>query len=202
MGHRATRISRCIRCRMHIDDCICSQIPTYELATRLVLVMHYAELNKASSSGVLALAALSHSELRVHGLLEADRRVDVSDLYTRERRTLVLYPDPNAPMLTSQFVAADPRPITLVILDGTWRQAGRMRRRLPGLDPNSFVSLSDGAPSNWPLRCQHRSDGVSTLEAIARAFGILESLEVQRDLEKLLQLSARATLASRGIHGS
>jgi DTW domain-containing protein YfiP len=187
---------------MHVNDCICSQIPTYDLATRLVLVMHYAELSKASSSGVLALAALSHSELRVHGLFEPDRRIDVSDLYTRERRTLVLYPEPNAPALTPQFVAADPRPTTLVILDGTWRQAGRMRRRLPGLDPDSIVSLPHGPPSSWPLRGQHRSDSVSTLEAIARAFGILESLDVQRDLEKLLHLSVRTILASRGIHGS
>ena len=77
---------------MHLPDCICDRIPTYELRPRLALVMHYVETRKASSSGALALASLTNSELRIHGLPEPERRVDVSDLYIPERRTLVLMP--------------------------------------------------------------------------------------------------------------
>lgn len=182
---------------MHQHLCICQAIPTYQLTTRLVLVMHYREVIKTTSTGPLALEALPNSELRIHGY--QDQPLDLSDLDVPERRTVLLYPGEEVPVLDSEFLARDSRPITLVVPDGTWRQAARMGRRIPGLDHAEMVALPPGPPTEWGIRREHHPQGLATFEAIARAMGIIESPEVQTGLETIFRLMVHRTRQARGL---
>lgn len=181
---------------MHLPLCICAAIPRYELETRLVLVMHRREEKKSTATGPLALEALPNSELRVHGY--PDRPLDFSDLNNAGRRTLLLYPGEDAPVLSKDFLDLDHRPITLVVPDGSWRQAAKMGRRLPGLDHAEMVRLPEGARTQWGIRQENHPQGLATFEAIARAFGIIESPAVQSGLEELFRLMVQRTLHTRG----
>ncbi|QSV46757.1 tRNA-uridine aminocarboxypropyltransferase [Geobacter benzoatilyticus] len=196
MGIRAKRSERCERCRMHLERCVCPAIPRYDLATRVVLVMHHREYPKPTATGPLALEALPNSELRIHG--ERDSLLDLSDLAVPERRTLLLYPGDDVPVLTRELVERDPRPVTLVVPDGTWRQASRMGRRLPGLAHAEMVRLPEGLPTQWGVRREHHPQGLATFEAIARALGIIESPAVQTGLEELFRLMVQRTLEAGG----
>lgn len=180
------------------DLCICPSIPRYDLPTRIVLVMHHREWIKTTATGPLALEALPNSELRIHGY--PDRPLDFSDLDIPERRTLLLFPGEDVPVLGRGLLDQDDRPITLVVPDGTWRQASRMGRRLPGLDHAEMVRLPKGAPTEWGLRREYHPDGLATFEAIARALGIIESPAVQTGLEELFRLMVQRTRQSRGDH--
>ncbi|MFO0671565.1 MAG: DTW domain-containing protein [Polyangiaceae bacterium] len=59
--------------------------------------------------------------------------------------------------------------MTLVVPDGTWRQASKMRRRVPGLANVRCVALPASADRTPRLRAEAHAHGLSTLEAIARA---------------------------------
>ena len=190
---------RCGRCRMQIRLCICAAITRYTLDTRLVLVMHQRECYKPTATGPLALEVLPNSELRVHGRREG--RLDLSDLNVPGRRTLLLYPRVDVPVLSRAFLDRDKRPVTLVVPDGSWRQAGRMARRLPGLEHAERVRLPAGPLSEWGIRRQSQAEHVATFEAIARALGIIESPDVQSGMEALFRLMVRKTLQSRGRPG-
>ncbi len=181
---------------MHMLLCICPTIPRYTLATRLILVMHHRELHKPTATGPLALEALVNSELRVHG--HRDRPLDCSDLDTPDRRTLLLYPGEDASVLNRELLERDSRPVTLVVPDGTWGQAARMGRRLPGVGHAEMVRLPEGPPTSWGIRREHHPQGLATFEAIARAFGIIESPLVQAGLEELFRLMVERTLQARG----
>jgi len=181
---------------MQVGLCICAAIPRYALDTRLVLVMHQRECYKPTATGPLALEVLLNSELRVHG--RRDRRLDLSDLNVPERRTLLLYPREDVPVLGRAFLDRDKRPVTLVVPDGSWRQAGRMARRLPGLEHAERVRLPAGPLSQWGIRRQSHAEHVATFEAIARALGIIESPAVQSGMEDLFRLMVRRTRQSRG----
>jgi DTW domain-containing protein YfiP len=159
--------------------------------------MHHREIVKTTSTGPLALAALTNSELRIHG--REDRPLDFRDLDRPDRRTLLLYPGDDAPTLSKGFLGRDSRPVTLVVPDGTWRQASRMGRRLPGLGHAEMVRLSDGLKTCWGIRREHHPQGLATFEAIARALGIIESTAVQAGLEELFRLMVRRTLLARGL---
>jgi len=180
---------------MHADLCICRSIPRYPLNTRLVLVMHHREQIKTTATGPLALEALPNSELRIHGY--QDRPLDFSDLNIPERRTLLLYPGDEVPVLSGTLLDQDSRPVTLVVPDGTWRQASRMGRRLPGLEHAEMVRLPVGPLSEWGIRKEAHPHGLATFEAIARALGIIESPAVQRGMEELFRLMVKRTLHAR-----
>ncbi len=196
MGHRSKRAIRCTRCRLHTTSCICEHIEPIASNTRLALVMHHREVDKPTATGPLALLALSNSELFVHGLRES--LLDLHHLQSEGRRVLVLFPAEGARTLDQAIQDGDARPITLVVPDGSWRQAHRMPRRIPGLENVECVVLPAGPNSRWGIRKEPVEGGVATFEAIARAFGILESSAVQSKLEALFDQLVEATLAASG----
>lgn len=197
MGRRSKRVERCVRCRMHLGLCVCDAVPHLDLRTRLLLVMHHREIKKNTATGHLALMALPNSELRLHG--DRSTPLDLSDVDDRAQRVLVLFPSDDAALLTRELVLRDPRPVTLVVPDGNWRQAAKIGRRVPGLEHVERVRLSPGPQSRYRLRSENRADGLATCEAIARAFGVLETPDVQAQLEGLFNLMVERTLSTRGL---
>ncbi|MFC1762113.1 DTW domain-containing protein [Planctomycetota bacterium] len=197
MAGRKRMANRCFRCRMHADLCICSATPRLDLVTRLIMVMHYREITKTTSTAVLALNILGNSECRLHG--EINHRLDLDDLNDPDRRLLVLYPDPNAATLTTSLLEKEDRPVSLLVPDGTWRDVRRMRRRVLGLPYAKTVKLPAGPPGEWTIRKTTNPNHLSTCEAIARAYGILESPHVQIQLEAVFRLMVQRIRHSRGL---
>lgn len=197
MGAPSYKSERCPRCRLQLQNCICALIPELKLATRLVLVMHHRECAKTTATGPLALEAMPNSELKIQGM--KGEPLDLTDLNDPRRRLLLLYPGDDVSCLTSTFIEKDPRPITLVVPDGTWTQTGKMARRIPGLDQAEKIKLPTGRPSEWFIRKTVHPFALSTYEAIARAMGVIEGQAVQEKLEALFHVMVERTLKSKGI---
>lgn len=195
MGQRKKRAERCSQCRLHIALCQCAQIPSLEVATRLVLVMHRREQHRPTATGKLALQVLPNHALLLHGYRDAP--VDLNDHVEPGRRGLLLFPSDDAQPLTAAFLARDPRPVTLVVPDGSWRQASRAARRLPGVEHFENITLPEGESTRYQLRREPKEGGLATMEAIARAYGVLEGPQVQRALEDVFHEMVRRTLLTR-----
>lgn len=181
---------------MHCQLCLCANLPRLELLTRVVLIMHHREVSKPTATGPLALLALEGSRLCVHG--EQGAPLDLSAEHSADRRVLLLFPREDARLLTPELVAQDPRPVTLLVPDGNWRQASRASRRIPGVAQAECVALAPGPPTRYRLRNEPKLGGLATFEALARALGVLESLAVQQQLEALFERMVEATLSTRG----
>lgn len=188
---------RCMYCRMHVHLCICADTPSLDLSTRLIMVMHFREMKKTTSTAILALNALRNSEVRLHG--KQDQTLTLDDLDDPDRRLLVLYPDPNAETLSPTFLKQEDRPISLLVPDGTWRQVASMRRRLLRLPYAKTVRLPEGGPGEWTIRRTGGPNQLSTYEAIARAYGIIESPQVQTQLETVFRLMVDRIRHTRGL---
>jgi DTW domain-containing protein YfiP len=179
---------------MHGSLCVCALIPRLTTRTRLLLVIHRYEDRKTTNTGRLAAECLSQSLVVVRGHESAPSdRVEIPE----GTRPLFLFPHEDARDLR-EFV--DPRvPITLIVPDGTWRQAARVRRRVRGLDDVPCVRLPpDGPQSRYRLRLESHDDGLATMEAIARAFGILEGPAVEEALMHVFGAAVERTLWARG----
>lgn len=187
---------RCPRCEIRKPLCFCDAIPQIPLATRLVIVMHVAEEVLTTNTARLAAKALPNSEIRIRGRRE---RMATAGLVEDGRQSLLLYPSPRACELNSDLVARLTGPVTLIVPDGSWSQTRKMVRREPALAMIPHVKLPPGPPSEYRLRIQPSDKSLCTLEAIARAMGILESREVQDRLESLLRVMVERTLWSRGM---
>jgi DTW domain-containing protein YfiP len=181
---------------MHAGTCVCAHIVPLALETRIVLIMHYKELPKTTATGPMALAALTHSELHVHG--RRDQPVELDHLHEEDRRVLVLFPQEGACSLSEAFRNDDPRPVTLIVPDGNWHQASRMPKRIGAVARAQPVTLPAGPTTRWGVRRETHPSGLATFEAIARALGHLESDAVRVQLESLFERMVTATFRSRG----
>ena len=180
---------------MHLGLCVCSLVPDppIETRTRLVLVIHRYEDRKTTNTGRLAAACLSNSEVVLRGGIDAPSaplRIEAGSL------PLVLFPHVDAEPL--ELHAKSDRPITLIVPDGTWRQASKVRQRVPGLREMTCVSLPRGAPSGYRLRAEAHETGVSTIEAIARAMTLVEGAHVGAALDRVFRAIVDRTLYARG----
>lgn len=182
---------------MHMSLCICDQIPRLTTPSRLCVVMHREETRKPTNTGRLALRCLTNSELLVHGNIGEELEApwlgsDASSI----RGGLLLYPCDEAEALAAHHLAQGP--VRLVVPDGTWRQAAKMTRRIDWLATMPRVSLPGGEQSSYRLRSEPKEGGLATMEAIARAFGVLEGPSVQAALEDIFRKMVDRTLYSRG----
>src|SRR5262249_13173860 len=131
--------------------------------------IHAKELKRTTNTGRLALHALVNSEMLVRG--ESRERADLSHLILPNYENYVLYPSEDAIELEELKPL---RPVHLIVSDGNWRQAGKLNTRHPELSHLPRVKIGSRNLARHHLRKEHFSEGLSTLEAIALAFGVLE----------------------------
>lgn len=112
---------------------------------------------------------------------------------------LLLYPSDEAEPLAREHLANGP--VRLVVPDGTWRQAAKMTKRIAWIADLPRVSLPPGDETTYRLRSEPKDGGLATLEAIARAFAILEGEHVEAQLSDVFRRMVDRTLYSRGQIG-
>lgn len=159
----------CARCRRPTAVCYCAHIHTLPTRTRVVLLQHPRERHVGVNTARMAHLALPNSLLR----LGLDFSVDpvVSAELASSPDTYLLFPGPNA-----RDAAALPRdrPITLVVLDGTWWQARKLYKLNPALAALPQVAFSPRQASEYRIRRQPAAFCLSTIEALAEVLPMLE----------------------------
>ncbi|MBL7669748.1 MAG: DTW domain-containing protein [Bdellovibrionaceae bacterium] len=187
----------CQICFLHQDLCICAVIPRLTLATRIVLVVHAKELKRTTNTGRLAMHALVNSEMIVRGQNKVP--VDLTPLLQDTYETFLFYPSEEAVELSEIVSVARSKPIQLIVPDGNWRQASKVSTRHPELAQVPRVKISEKNLASYHLRKEHFAEGLSTLEAIAKALGLIEGSMVGDQLLRLYQAKLKATMLGRGL---
>ena len=181
---------RCPRCRLHSDRCICVSLPNLTPPIPVVMLQHWKEARKPTSTGGLFTRLAEGCEQRVYG--DRDRPFDTSGL-DAPGSWLVFPPrEPPDPL------PAEP-PTQLVVVDGTWGQASRMVRHIPELARLPRLSFVAPARDVRRLRLPHSPEARSTLEAVAAAFRVLGHTPFADELECLHDHYVFETLRQRGI---
>lgn len=173
--------------------CICDQVTQIETRTALTLIMHRSELPKTTNTGVFTCHCLPNSRMLTFGVMEEPLP---EPMFDEGVRPVLLFPHEHAKPLAS-FRDSE-KPINLVVPDGTWRQASKMSKRVPGLINVECAFLPAGEPSQYQLRTNQKEGGLSTMEAVARAFGVLEGEAVQQQLEHSFRLMIERILWMKG----
>lgn len=157
--------------------------------------MHCSERNKPSNTARLVNLALPNSEIRYQG--EIHKPLSLDGLGDPERETLILFPEASAALLDPSEAAQIRKPVTLVVPDGTWKQAKKIAAYASSIPGSRRICVPFIEPSRYRLRTADRANRLCTLEAIARALGVLDSIEVRSELEQLLDEMVRRVLISR-----
>lgn len=133
----------------------------------VLVVRHHLEAHKVSNTGCLAPAVLANAAVTDFG----SRRHRFDESALADSGSFVLFPG-GIPIAD---VADEIE--QLVVLDGSWSQARRMRARIPEIAALRSVSLGGALPPALTLRRPRRSGELATAVAIA------DALEATGDLE-------------------
>lgn len=165
-GQRHCVRPRCADCGLHPVICVCEQRPEVSLPFSLLIVQHRRELHKPTNSVRPLRKVLQDTEL-VHYAVRGET-FDAGPLTRSNRRYCLLFPEsPEAP--APRTVEKVSRGDTLVVLDGTWAQCTRMRKKIEALQSMATVSLQVNAASAWGIRHTLDPNRLSTFEAVTAA---------------------------------
>ena len=158
----------CGRCGRPVVVCFCDRITLLPTRHRLLLLQHPRERRMGIGTARLAHLALPGSQLRVGLDFSTD---PVVRALLAQPPAYVLFPGPQA--LPPEQLPGD-RPITLVVLDGTWAQARKLLTLNPAIAALPRVAFRPRRPSAYEIRRQPAEFCLSTIEALAE---VLERLE-------------------------
>mmetsp|Transcript_11576 Transcript_11576/g.34467 ORF Transcript_11576/g.34467 Transcript_11576/m.34467 type:complete len:281 (+) Transcript_11576:157-999(+) len=198
------RHPNCRRCWLQRAHCVCGSCPPLSAAApvrRVYVVMHHKELLLAVDTAKLILAAFPDSHLVIGGLAHQPAEAEMMRSLAAGE-AYVLFPEDGA--ASPADVVDREAPFDLVVLDGTWEQASKLARRLPGprlaLDHATVARLSAGEgrqlrphPEKWRE--------VSTLSALRHALASLGVPEAAAlaDYQAVADAAARRQLGPRRL---
>jgi DTW domain-containing protein YfiP len=175
----------CARCLLNHAICLCAALPRVESRTEVVLIRHVSERWLTSNTGRFAALALGRARVLEYGRGEP---FDESKIEL----------DGAALLVHTGARSLDFTPRRLIVLDGSFRQASRMYKRISALRALPELGLPPPASTPHRLRKPTHPEGMSTLEAVATALAQLEGAAVGEPLFELYAELVRRTDALRG----
>jgi len=184
---------------MRQEFCICAEIVRFRqrlnVRTRVLVLMHHREENLTTNTAHLASLLLPRCEIHLRG--EIGQALVPEKILQEGESPLLLYPSEDAEFLDVELIERLPHPPTLIVPDGSWRQASKVAKRESFLKNVPRVTLRPDAPSRYRLRREPKAEGLATFEAIARALGVIEGKQIRQELEDVFDMMVERTLRSR-----
>jgi DTW domain-containing protein YfiP len=190
--------NRCLTCLQLKTTCICSFTPHLESQIPFLLVQHSRERCRSSNTGRLLQLAFPQIPTFLHEKPE-DVQALTQTLQNYPGHAFVVFPSTSGVSIEDlQHLQKEQHPFCLILLDGSWRQAKRMKSRIPILRTLPCISLKAPSPSNYLLRKQNREEGLSTVEAAILLMKELQCAPYTL-LEDFYQRMMQHSLLMRGI---
>jgi DTW domain-containing protein YfiP len=174
-------------------------IPPVVTRLRVHVLIHRGEQHKPSSTGALVARAVDDATCHVYqrktrfcpaAHFPAETLVPGGELW-------ILHPTGD-PLPGATDPADEPRRPHVLLLDGTWRQAGEMLRSVEGMGRRVRLPEPTAEPSRYWLREQPEPTHLSTAEALLGILRAVGDAAAERRLRLHFELHVYATLLARG----
>ncbi len=179
---------RCPRCQLPPRWCICEGIRPVDCPVKVDVLMHHMEQWRPSSTGHLIRRFVPTSTVHVY---RRERGLERSEIVDPAKTLWVLHPLGEPPPTDTP-----PAGLQVLLLDGTWRQAGDMMRAVEGWGRR--VSLPMTGESRYWLRTQAGEGKFCTAEALVFLLQVLGLAKEHAALKLQFELHVYAGLCSRG----
>ncbi len=191
--------ARCPGCSQPPRLCICGAIPPIDTRLNVHVLIHRHEHAKPSSTGALVARAVTGAACHIY---QRETRFFSAAGFPAHAiapgcEVWILHPHGD-PLPAAADRAHDPLPSHVLLLDGTWRQAGEMLRAVEGVGRRVRLPRPDAEPSRYWLRNQAQPTHLSTAEALMGVFKACGETAAERLLRLHFELHVYTTLLARG----
>jgi len=160
----------CDLCLYPVKTCVCEAVSNVTCQTKIYVMQHPSEVKAAKNTVRLAQLCLKNLTLIVGE--EPDDFKSIQNLSVEN--TFLLYPDDDA-IEVEHLKQSNRLPINLIILDGTWKKAYKLKMMNPWLSQFKTLSFASLPKNQYVIRKAKRSDSLSSLEAIAYSLEVIEN---------------------------
>jgi len=159
----------CERCWRPIKVCFCAHVVPLHTRTKVIILQHPRERDVGVGTVRLARVCLPDAVVRV-GIDFSDDKVVQAAVASGQAH--VVYPGPQAQDVESVIPGTH---VTLILVDGTWKQAQQLLKANPALMQLPQLRFSPTRASAYnPIRREPAFHCVATIEALAHVLGHLE----------------------------
>jgi DTW domain-containing protein YfiP len=201
---RGKSVVRCDSCQLAQFACICPWRPSLSSGCEFVLLMHRDEVFKPTNTGRL-IADVLPMQTHVFCWSRTEPAEELLALLgDKKRRCVLVFPaevagTASTPREVIYELPEDDKLTTFILLDGTWKQSGRMFHLSRWLDSVPCVQLSEALVRGYAVRKSHQEHYLSTAEAaglclqMAREQRVADALFDYFQLFNIHYLATRAT---------
>lgn len=207
---RGKSVVRCDVCQMASFACMCAWRPKLQSRCEFILLMHRIEVFKPTNTGRL-IADVLPNQTHVFCWSRTEPEEELLALLSdKSRQCFIVFPansDPNTNAsgkvsrnIFDKIPDNKKTPI-FILLDGTWKQSGRMFHLSRWLDDVGCISLSNvllpDYVKSYAMRKSHKDDYLSTAEAAALCLELIGEQTNSAVLLNYFQLFNEHYLATR-----
>lgn len=164
----------CNHCHYPIKTCVCEAVSKISCETKIYVMQHPSEVKEAKNTVRLAQLCLPNLEVYIGEEPESFKLIQ----NLSKENTFLLYPDENAAEIEN-LNKTSVQKINLIILDGTWKKAYKLKMKNPWLSSFKTLTFANLPKNQYTIRKAKRPDSLSSLEAIAYSIEVLENANTQ-----------------------
>lgn len=158
-------MQRCLKCLLPQQSCVCRALEPIEVGINITIIRHWKETLRASNTARLVEHSLSNVTMLDFGY---DHEI-LDDFTVCPEDDIVLFP----PSEGIPSISPGTPIKRLIVPDGTWKQVRKILGRYPQIRSLPRLRIS-AFPIPFPrLRNPTVPNGMSTVEAVARALELM-----------------------------
>ncbi len=128
---RGANVNRCEFCQVHKDHCICEYQPETTSDAAFLLIMFDTEVLKPSNTGKLIADVIPETHAYLWSRSEPSEEM-LALLNNEAYQPFVVFPEEqieDKSLVRNEVIMEEGKTPLFILLDGSWREAGRMYRK-------------------------------------------------------------------------
>lgn len=196
---RGGNVDRCGFCQVRKDYCICEYQPKTTSKAAFLLIMFDTEVLKPSNTGKLIADVIPETHAYIWSRTEPNSEM-LALLQDGSYQPFVIFPDEqieNKDLVTNDIVIEEGKTPLFILLDGSWREAGRMYRKSAYLHQLPVLSFNSEHLSSYIMRKAAKDHQLATVEVASLVLDLFGEKDNAKHLECWFELFREHYLYSK-----
>ena len=196
---RGANVDRCKFCQVRKDYCICEYQPESTSKAAFLLIMFDTEVLKPSNTGKLIADVIPETHAYLWSRTEPNSEM-LALLQDESYQPFVIFPEEqieNKTLVTNDINLEEGKTPLFILLDGSWREAGRMYRKSTYLHQLPVLSFNREHLSSYIMRKASKDHQLATAEVASLVLDLFGEKDNARHLECWFELFREHYLYSK-----
>lgn len=171
----------CPNCNKTLNACYCHKIVKVKNISKVIILQHPSETKHPLNTARIAALSFQNCEVIIGEDFSDHQKLNK---ILRNEDCFLLFPSSDAANIQAiRNQANKNKPMTLILLDGSWKKAKKIFYLSKNLHTLTKVQLASEYSSRYRIRKQPSHHYLSTLEALTYALNTLEESDFSRVFE-------------------